>query len=797
LFFEKVYLHTDRDYYSTGEDIWLKAYLVDAQTNAPLGYTNNLYVDLISPEAKVINTEIVFMANGFGKGDFKLADSIPAGIYRLRAYTNWMRNFGDNFIFEKTITVSNTIADKLGAAGASGKAISKSSSTSSAPAKAKPVVRFFPEGGSMVNDVTGIVAFKAEDPNGKSISVSAAVISSTGDTVTRFNSTAQGTGLFVFMPEANKIYTVKGLFNNKTPFTTELPAALAKGYAIRVSDADVEHFRIVISTNQATLADNPEKEITLTARHAGLRLLNAAVKFQDLQISAALPKKQFPSGVSSITIYDKQQRPQCERLVFVADTLSPIALSVKTDKAVYAPKGKVTLNIKAADAKHNPLSANLSVAVVDANVAPAGDGNIVSDLMLQSEIRGKIAHPERYFDTTNAARFKQMDLLLMTQGWRDFVWKRMADTSIRISYPAEDGFAVNGFLREKFANKPIGNTNVSLTIKGKVVGQAVLTKTDSAGKFHFKGLEMTGSKDIALAAFDDKQKKVGWLQMDSLNRPELPSNQVRQFVVDTASQVAFLNADAVRSRGRQRLSDTLKLKEVNIRGRNYDQLFSQTTTKFGYPDLKYDITSKYYSYNSLRDFMIHEVEGAHVDGNDSVYFIGTKFDVEKNRQTSQNLTPRFVVNSREDIDDLNNGAFLDLTMDKINKVTVRHVIGQTDAAINSNGSNVTTSGGDVYMVFLETKPDAFAKVQMNTVSAHVEGYYEARTFYKPVYDSGNQGKPDNRTTILWDPNVITDANGAAQLNFFNADPKSNIRVVVQGVTDKGIPVFSTTTYTVK
>jgi hypothetical protein len=800
LFFEKVYLHTDRDYYSTGEDIWFKAYVVDAQTNMPLGNTNNLHVDLISPDAKVMATQTVFLNGGLGKGDFTLADSIPAGTYRLRAYTNWMRNFGDNFVFEKTITVSNAILDKRGAAGVAADIANKVSS-SPAKVKRKPVLRFFPEGGSMITDVTSIVAFKAEDPNGKGINVQAGIISSTGDTVAHLSSISQGMGIFVFVPEANKTYTVKGFFNNNQAFTTTLPAALAKGYAMHVSDVDPGHLRVIISTNQATLADNADKQVTITARHAGQRVLNAAVKFEDLQINATLPKKDFPAGVSSITIYDKlqsgTQRPQCERLVFIPDSVSAKALSVKTDKAVYPSKGKVTLSIKTADLKHTPLKANLSVAVVDAKVVPAGEGNIVSYLMLQSEIRGKIEHPERYFDTINTSRFKQLDMLLMTQGWRDFVWQRLADTSIRISYPAEDGFAFSGWLREKFAKKPIANTNVTLTVKGPVVGQAYLAKTDSAGKYHFTGIPLMGTKDITLAAFDNKQKKVGWLQLDSLNTTGPAANAIREYTVDTVSQTRFYNADAIRSRGRQRLSDTMKLKEVNIRGRNFQQLFDQTTTKFGYPDLKYDITPKVYFYNSLRDFLIHEVPGARTNEGDSVTFTGSKFDMEKNRESSQQLVPRFIVNSREDIDDLNNGVFLNLTMDKINRVTVRHVLGQTTEGVNSSGTHITASGGDVYIIFLELKPNAFDKVQLNTASAHVDGYYEARTFYKPLYDNTNQAKPDSRTTIHWEPSVVTDANGEATISYFNADPKNNIRVVVQGLTDKGMPVYSTITYTVK
>src|SRR5476651_909790 len=94
LFFEKVYLHTDRDAYAQGEDIWFKAYLVNAQDNTPIDYSHLLYVELISPSAKIIARNFLRMDKGLGNGDFKLSDTVAAGIYRIRAYTNWMRNFG-------------------------------------------------------------------------------------------------------------------------------------------------------------------------------------------------------------------------------------------------------------------------------------------------------------------------------------------------------------------------------------------------------------------------------------------------------------------------------------------------------------------------------------------------------------------------------------------------------------------------------------------------------------------------------------------------------------------------------
>lgn len=796
LLFEKVYVHTDRDYYTAGDDIWFKAYLVDAQTNQLINSSSNLHVQVISPQGQVFNNEIVNLINGTGVGDFKLTDSIPAGSYRLRAYTNWQLNFGDNFVFEKNITVYNTEANSR---PISVKSASGSISKLPGPVKISsgPVIRFFPEGGSMVENVAGLVAFKAEDQTGKTVTVKGNLVSSTGDTLSRFESVAQGMGSFVFIPEPNKTYTVKGTFNNNQPFSTPLPAALPKGYVLHVSNADSAHLRITISTNEATMADNPDKEVTFMARHAGGRFLNSPIKFVFLQINATVPKNKFPAGVSSVTIYDKQLKPLCERLVYVPDSTSAKALTIKTDKQQYASKEKVTVAIHTATS-NGPVRANLSLTAVDANTIPVSEGNIVSYLTLQSEVRGTIEHPEVYFDPANANRFKQLDLLLMTQGWRDFVWRRLADDGIHITQPAENGFTVTGNLRQKFANKPIANANVTLTVKGEVVSQQFMTKTNSDGKYAFTGIPVTGTKEITLASFDDKNKKLGWIALDSLNKNELPVTALPEYTGDIANEIAFEKSAAKIVNGRPKLSDTIRLKEVKIKANSYIQLMDQTTTKFGYPDFKYDITSKYYFYNSLRDFLLHEVPGARSNDQDSVVFKGVRFDPDRNADKSVWIEPRFIVNGREDADDLNNGIYLDLPMDMINKVLVRHVLGSTLMAANSNGDMRTGSGGDVYLIFMDIKPNAFDKVEFNTLNAHLNGYYQARTFYKPLYDgNADKTKTDNRITIHWEPTIVTDASGDATVNFYNADPKTRVRVVVEGVTDKGVPVAGDMIYVVK
>src|SRR5476651_1907546 len=114
VFFEKAYLHTDRDTYAQGEDIWFKAYLVNAQGHTAIDYSKNLYVELISPSAKIVQRKMLRVEKGLTNGDFKLPDTLTAGNYRLRAYTNWMRNFGDNFVFEKGIRVVGGWGGALG-----------------------------------------------------------------------------------------------------------------------------------------------------------------------------------------------------------------------------------------------------------------------------------------------------------------------------------------------------------------------------------------------------------------------------------------------------------------------------------------------------------------------------------------------------------------------------------------------------------------------------------------------------------------------------------------------------------
>ena len=56
---EKVYLHTDRNLYYPGDDIWFKAYLIDAFDRSLSTLSANLHVELISPVSEIIASHVI------------------------------------------------------------------------------------------------------------------------------------------------------------------------------------------------------------------------------------------------------------------------------------------------------------------------------------------------------------------------------------------------------------------------------------------------------------------------------------------------------------------------------------------------------------------------------------------------------------------------------------------------------------------------------------------------------------------------------------------------------------------
>jgi MG2 domain. len=433
--FEKVYLHLDRPYYSAGEDIWIKAYLVNAVTNELSDSSNNLNVELLSPGSKIIKRLILRLDNGVGAGDFHLGDSIASGNYVIRAYTNWMRNFGDIFFFKQEIVVENQLEIKS--------IIQPDHQENNENVD----VQFFPEGGPLIENVYTLLGFKAVNSSGYGCNVKGHVFSSPGDTVTSFSSSHLGMGGFFFLPKKGLKYYAAGYAGNGIPFKVELPAVSETGYSIKVSEINKDYFRVTIKTNQETLDKCPLNEMVIVGTSHNSLCITAKAKVRAIDNPVILSKKEFPEGVALITLMDTTAKKYCERAYYVHPKKN-YQITIIPDHEAYAPRQKVTLQISVRDTSDNPVAANLSISVVDGNQIKSFEkkSDISSYLLLESEIRGYIEQPSFYFDTTISGRYQALDNLLITQGWRNFIWNNLPDTVNKFNYPIEEGITVSGRL---------------------------------------------------------------------------------------------------------------------------------------------------------------------------------------------------------------------------------------------------------------------------------------------------------------------------------------------------------------
>jgi len=770
LFFEKAYLQTDRAYYSTGETVWFSTYLVNGKSTSLTATSNNLYVELVSSKSLVLDNKIIRVDGGLGKGDFELKDSIPSGWYNIRAYTNWMRNFGNDFVFQKRIYVTNNIVEN--ASFFSRNAAKKEEAA--VPAKAKSIA-FFPEGGALVEGLTSIVAFKTNDEQGNGLKATGSIISSKGDTVVTFNSTEAGMGIFAFTPQPGEKYRVAGHYDQEK-FSATLPVILGKGLSMHVT-TDSANIKAVISANTDIFAELKDKSISVLLKHAGDVIYSGAIKLSKPTVSVTIPTKGFARGISALTLLDDQGRPNCERLVFIQGDEN-IQLAISADKAMYKSREKVTLKVKTSNALGQPVKTSLSLAAVDEMVPDDGQ-NILAYLLLQSEIKGEIKNAAQYFDASNPARLKQLDLLLLTQGWRDYLWKKLADSSIKISYMPEPGITIKGSVREKLADKPLANMNITLFGSNFTGDKLFTTKTDQDGRYFLDGLKWYGNQAIKISSKDDKDKKGGWLQIDTLIKPlNLASLKMPQTGIPNPLNVALgQRMDYNRT---YKFGDSITLSDVEIKAEKSKRvvLFDETLTTFGYPEQVFNITAADYSYKGLEHFLLTKANGAMpVEDSDSIGNEGVTFIAN-----GKKVRPRIKVNNREELV-AERLDYYSLTMDQINQVKIQHLIGNT--------------GNDVYLISLNLKDEAMRGPNLNLLNVNLNGYYNARTFYSPNYANPSTQSKDLRTTIFWNPAVKTNENGEAIITFYNSDNKSNVRIKADGITDKGVAVAAKTGYKVQ
>ncbi|MBK0381323.1 hypothetical protein I5M19_18540, partial [Mucilaginibacter sp. SD-g] len=391
--------------------------------------------EFINRQDSVIRSLLLPLTEGLARGDIQLPDTLKAGRCRIRAYTTWMRNFGTDSFFEKVIPIVNGF--NLKSTAATGIAIAANSAPN------LPDIQFFPEGGDLVENLRSKVGVKVTGGDGAGKELSGEISDQTGKVVAAFRTLHAGIGAFALTPVPGNTYTALIKLPAGKIQRLPLPAAKAQGYVLTVNNREQDSIRVGISAN----IPRPQM-VTLLAQSEQLTCYTIKMELDGHSYIAAVPRSYLPAGIIRLTLQSADGEALAERLVF-NDQHDELKLEIHSDSLSLQAGKPVKLQIRSVDKDEHPATGSFSMAVTDQETVPVNEADeltIRADLLLTSDLKGHVEQPNYYFTAKTAAdsleRAAQLDNLLLTQGWRRFVWKKQtADSTM---FLPEQGLHISG-----------------------------------------------------------------------------------------------------------------------------------------------------------------------------------------------------------------------------------------------------------------------------------------------------------------------------------------------------------------
>ena len=769
---EKAYLHLDKPYYTAGETIWFKAYLVEANTLYPDTVSVPLYVELIdSKRGKLIDKRILKLNGGSAYADFQLPDTLQAGYYRLRAYTNWMLNFDENLVFMRDFQVFQTNKNQE-------------------PTKlnAQEIdFRFFPEGGNLVEGIENRLGYKAVDALGNGLDVAGIILSDKGDTVMSFESEHLGLGAFSFKPEAGEKYTAKIKYRNIFEKEIVLPEAKKEGFVLRVeSVADKDNILVLVMHNFV----NYVGQIGIVGQARGTICYAAKATPTKKMVLIKIPKGKFPQGVMQFTVFDEKNMPLCERIAYLKKD-NQLNISILPNKKKYLPREKVTIDIEAKDQAGKPIVGDFSVAVSDAKqvMEEPNAENIETYLLLSSDVKGKIEQPAYYFSKENLEADRHLDILMLTQGWRRFKWAEvLKDTLTTPKFFMERGISLSGEVSRqngKLFEKPINLTFIfSLKDSTRLFGMGMAEKN---GSFMVNDLNFVDSARVLVQAIAGSANRNTKIFINKTASPKIqiiavPFNAVTFDEKDLADYLKRTK-EALDLERILRFNKAQMLNEVTVKAKKYVERDSRVNYTNATKSLTVDQSMG--SYTNVLDLIRGRFAGVQVSGS----AMDPTVTIRGVSSLSGSSEPTFLLDGMQ----TDKSAIMMLSVMDVEKIDI--LTGADAGTVSMGGGNgvisILTKRGNANYDYGQDKA-------LGIESVAIAGYYPIREFYAPKYDEKipEHVRPNYSSTIFWSPKVKTDANGKAQITFFNTDSQTKVNVNLEGFSVGGGPIVAKSTYEV-
>lgn len=756
---EKAHLHFDKSVYNKGETIWFKAYLMTGSDVSNL--SKNFYADWYDAAGKLIAHNFFPVFGSSAKGQFDIPEDYASTTLHLRAYTKWMLNFDSAFLFEKDIIINQPQTKN------------KSS--------VEPVteVHLFPEGGDLINGLNTKIAFLATNQNGNPVSIKGAIRNSKNELIDSFLTEHDGMGSFVIDKiNANETYYVFWMDEfGKTGFNL-LPSVKKSGAII-----ETQTLKNKILINIQRSADKTEALTPLyLLAHMNQQVLNKFKINLENKTSALteINTAAYPTGILQLTLFNALWQPVAERIVFVNNHQYQFNAAINTITKGVDRRDKNIIEIDVADS----VFANMSVAVTDAGLFQEKN-TIVSQFLLSDELKGKIANPSFYFENDEDSTNHFLDLVMMTHGWRRFNWTDIAKAKMpTINYQRDsDYLEIAGTASGRaFRNVEEKDFVTLILMEQDSSKQIIPIPMEQDGTFSKSGIMFFDTVNVfyrfkqkKLASKTDIDFRTNIFSAESTYLKGFNNYSFKQFDSAQLARELYFIAEQKRL---EKLRSSTTLKDVVVTSRLKPRTAldvaddKYTTGAFAFEakervDVKSDPSA--YAYLDIFRYLQSRVAGLDISttqqtsASDALYNISLRGEV-----------PTLYLNEMQtDI-----AALASIPMSDVAYIK-----------IFSTPFVLATGNGFGGAIAVYTRK---GDERLNNSNAQAEkkiliGYTKYKEFYSPNYsDTIKNFAPDTRTTLYWNPYVLTNAkNKKVQLEFYNNDISRKLRVILEGMNADG------------
>lgn len=759
---ESIYIHYDKQNYVAGETIWFKAYLFAGLRLS--SFSSVLNVELLNDSGRVVKKKILPLIGSTAVGEFALPKDSPQMNYIVRAYTRPMLNFGSDYFYEHPISVFNP-----------------SSITKTTGSVLEENVYFLPEGGNIIAGLPNNIAFKCTDRYGYPLNVSGDISDSKGTLITSFKSVHDGMGTFAFFPLPDERYTAVCTVNSKS-FKVGLPTINISGLSFMVQTAENKKYFVI---NKEKIANEEMQPAYVLA------IMDNVVAFrQDLPqelkyIRGQIPLDQLPSGILQLTVFNKKDQPLAERMVFINnnDFLVPGNFTKEILSFKAKAKNKFYFDLD------EGIAGTYSVAITDRDkeIPSNNRESIVSKIFLSNNIKGNLFNPLYYFEATDGQRTNDLDLVMLTNGWRRFNWDQVLNNKLpSLSYKDPSYVSIAGKAYRAGNNQLLTNTELSVFITTKDSAIDIIPiPVNASGDFELSGMIFQDTAKLTFQENSAKDKAVS-LSLSSLSLskmfsyiPKSLAGYVKPMNVDVgmsnnikelySASLNSLYKDALLLNDVRLSAAKNKNKSVAVNDRYAKGIFSgeaNNTVDFITNPPRTNLSTNIFEYLKGR------LTSVNITGNPGNYFV--------NYRNTKSLIGGAIPMSI-----FLNGASVstnDLIYVPVSDIALVKVFGTGFVGAEGNGV------GGALAIFTKNADDRAANVGTSFNTMKIEGFSPVKEFFSPNYEEDNRNTTDNdeRTTLYWNPYIeTTTTDKRINILFYNSDAAKSYKMILTGVTADG------------